>query len=219
MKFIPFLLAGIAILLVRCGQEVKAAKLVTFEDSLSYSYGVQVAEMIKKQGDSLDAKMVARAVQEAMEKNPQLTMEQCQAVLQSSATRKVDKVVELGRSYLAENAKKEGVQVTESGLQYKMLVQGTGESPTAENTVTVHYRLRLSDGVQVESSYDNNAPATFPLNRVIKGWTEGLQLMKVGGKMELVVPSTLGYGPRTSGPIPGGSVLIFEIELLSITEQ
>ncbi len=215
-KLIPVLIVIIGVLIASCNENTTVTKIESFQDSLSYSIGVQVAEMIKNQGDEVNPDVVALAVKEALEDTARMTIEDCQAIMQTNASRKSEKASEGGLAFLTENAKKDGVMSTESGLQYRTITEGSGESPTAESTVTVHYKLSLTDGSQVESSYDGGQPATFPLNRVIPGWTEGLQLMKPGGKMELVVPSELGYGPRTSGRIPGGSVLVFEIELLSI---
>ena len=222
-KLIPFFMVAVAILFVKCGndangQDAGQAKLKSFEDSLSYSFGVQLAEMLKQQGEDLDPDLVSRAVREAMMDTAQLTVQQCQEIMRSNGFRKAEDVLRAGKAFLEQNAKKEGVQVTESGLQYKILADGTGASPLPESTVTFHYKLSLIDGKQIESSFDTGKPITYPLAQLITGWKEGLQLIKEGGKMELVVPSELGYGPQTSGPIPGGSVLVFEIELLSIAE-
>jgi len=117
---------------------------------------------------------------------------------------------------LAENAKKDGVTTLPSGLQYKVVKEGTGDNPKPTDKVTVHYKGTLIDGKVFDSSIDRGQPASFQLNRVIKGWTEGLQLMKPGGKAILYIPSELGYGDRTTPTIPGGSTLIFEVELISI---
>ena len=122
-----------------------------------------------------------------------------------------------GKAYLATNGKKEGVNTTSTGLQYRVITEGDGASPKATDRVTVHYSGKLIDGTEFDSSYKRNSPATFPLNGVIPGWTEGLQLMKVGGKSELVIPSELGYGARGApGAIPPHSTLIFEVELIKI---
>ncbi len=119
--------------------------------------------------------------------------------------------------YLTENAQKEGVKVTSSGLQYRVLRAGEGKSPaSAAEIVEVHYRGTLIDGTQFDSSYDRGQPALFPLNRVIAGWTEGVQLMQEGAKYEFVIPSDLAYGAYGQGDIPGGATLIFEVELIRV---
>jgi len=121
-----------------------------------------------------------------------------------------------GEAYRTENGKKPGVTTTASGLQIENLTAGTGESPMATDKVKVHYTGTLIDGTKFDSSVDRGEPITFPLNGVIKGWGEGLQLMKVGGKSRLVIPPTIGYGPGGSGPIPPNATLVFEVELISI---
>lgn len=125
---------------------------------------------------------------------------------------------EKGEKYLAENAKIEGVKTTASGLQYSVLKEGTGKSPAATDTVVVHYRGTLLDGKEFDSSIKRNKPAEFPLNQVIKGWTEGVQLMKVGAKYRFVIPPQLAYGARGTpgGPIGPNETLIFEVELINI---
>lgn len=121
-----------------------------------------------------------------------------------------------GEAFLAENSKKENIVTTESGLQYEVIKKGEGDSPKASDTVTVHYQGTTIDGKEFDSSYSRNAPATFPLNRVIKGWTEGLQLMNVGAKYRFFIPPQLAYGERGAGPDIGpNSTLIFEVELLN----
>jgi FKBP-type peptidyl-prolyl cis-trans isomerase FkpA len=128
-----------------------------------------------------------------------------------------ESALEKGEKFLAENAKKEGVQTTESGLQYKHLKEGEGKSPKATDTVLVHYKGTLIDGTEFDSSYRRNQPIEFPLNGVIPGWTEGVQLMKEGGKIQLFIPSRLAYGSRGAGGVIGpDETLIFEIELLKV---
>ncbi len=124
---------------------------------------------------------------------------------------------EKGTQFLAENAKREGVKSTASGLQYEVLTEGTGKTPAASDTVEVHYRGTLIDGTEFDSSYKRGEPISFPLNRVIPGWTEGVQLMKEGGKTRLFIPSELAYGKRGApGAIGPDETLIFDIELIAV---
>ena len=193
-----------------------AAKMLNQRDSLSYAYGVQIAEMLKQQNKDLDADLVAAAVKEALEDKAQLTLDQCQEIVTGEQTRAMVDSQKAGIEFLAANATKEGVQTTASGLQYKQMVEGIGESPTADNTVTVHYTGKLIDGTVFDSSVERGEPISFGLGQVIPGWTEGLQLMKAGGKIELYIPSELGYGARgAGGAIPPNAALIFEVELIS----
>ncbi len=124
--------------------------------------------------------------------------------------------LEAGEKFLAENAKKEGVKTTASGLQYKVIKEGEGKTPTATSTVLVHYRGTLIDGTEFDSSIKRGQPLEFPLNRVIPGWTEGVALMKEGAKYQLFIPSKLAYGPSGGGPIGPDAALIFEVELLKV---
>jgi FKBP-type peptidyl-prolyl cis-trans isomerase len=121
-----------------------------------------------------------------------------------------------GKAFLEANKTKEGVKVTDSGLQYKVIEEGTGESPTASDKVRVHYRGRLVNGQEFDSSYKRGKPAEFPVTGVIKGWTEALQLMKEGAKWELYIPPELAYGTQDRPGLPGNSTLIFEVELLDV---
>jgi len=123
-----------------------------------------------------------------------------------------------GTAFLEANKAKEGVKVLPSGLQYKVVKEGTGNTPTADDKVKTHYRGTLIDGTEFDSSYKRNQPAEFGVTKVIKGWTEALQLMKVGGKWELYIPANLAYGQRGRPSIPANSTLIFEIELLEIVK-
>jgi FKBP-type peptidyl-prolyl cis-trans isomerase FklB len=120
------------------------------------------------------------------------------------------------KTFLAENGKKEGIKTLPSGLEYKVVTEGSGKMPKETDTVIVHYKGTLIDGTEFDSSYKRNQPATFQVKGVIKGWTEALQLMKAGSKWQLFIPPDLGYGERGAGPVPPNSALIFEVELLSI---
>ena len=134
------------------------------------------------------------------------------------AEQAAEKNIEAGLAYLEENGKKEGVVTTESGLQYEVLEEGEGASPEATDMVKVHYRGTLLDGTEFDSSYKRGEPAEFPLNRVISGWTEGVQLMKEGAKYRFHIPSELAYGARSTGAITPNSTLIFDVELLEVVK-
>lgn len=137
--------------------------------------------------------------------------------ISNSTTAMAQSDKEKGEAFLKENATKEGVKTLPSGLQYKHIKEGDGKSPKATDTVKVHYRGTLIDGTEFDSSYKRNEPIEFPLNGVIKGWTEGVQLMKEGGKIMLFIPSDLAYGERgAGGVIPPNATLVFEIELLKV---
>ena len=127
--------------------------------------------------------------------------------------------IDSGTNFLAKNKTKPGVKTTASGLQYEVITEGTGEKPTAADSVTCHYKGTLLNGTVFDNSYDRGQPITFSLGGVIPGWTEGLQLMSVGSKYKFYIPYTLGYGAFDYGPIPGGSLLIFEVELLNVIKK
>ena len=138
----------------------------------------------------------------------------------AKAKAKAEAVKVESKKFLEENAKKEGVKTTESGLQYTVIKEGEGAKPKATDTVKVHYKGTLVDGTEFDSSYKRGEPISFPLNGVIKGWTEGLQLMPVGSTYRFFIPSDLGYGDRGAGAdIPGGAALIFDVELIEINPQ
>ena len=143
--------------------------------------------------------------------------EQVQRQAQAGRESQAAENAQVGDEFRAQNAAREGVTVTDSGLQYEVVEEGGGESPAAADTVTVHYRGTLVDGTEFDSSHERGEPATFPLNRVIKGWTEGVQLMQVGATYRFVIPPELGYGPAGAPPNIGpNATLVFEVELLGI---
>lgn len=202
----------------------------------SYSIGVDIANSMKRQSLDLDSAALAAGVSDGFAGKTQLTeaemekvmndfkaslmkkrqaeMEKMQAESDAAAPANAKK----GAEYLAANAKKEGVKTTASGLQYKVLKAGPngGKSPKATDSVKVHYHGTLVDGTVFDSSVQRGEPISFPLNGVIPGWTEGVQLMKVGDKFQFTIPANLAYGDRGQGPIGPNSTLIFDVELLDI---
>jgi len=209
-----------------------SAILKTQRDKVSYSMGLDIGRMLKMQGVDVDLELVTRGLKDAYTGNqPLLTDEEMQEVLtnfkkefiakqQELAKQQGEKNKKEGEMFLETNKKKEGVQTLPSGLQYKVLKAGAGKKPTATDTVTVHYRGTLIDGKEFDSSYRRGKPATFPVNGVIPGWTEALQLMEEGAKWELFIPSNLAYGERSAGgDIGPNATLIFEVELISIEQK
>jgi FKBP-type peptidyl-prolyl cis-trans isomerase FklB len=202
--------------------------LTTPKAKASYALGMSIAKGMKAQGVDIDPAVFARGLRDALAGKTQLTDEQAQAALtelQGDVRKKQEekaKVVgeankKAGDAYLAANKTKPGIVALPSGLQYKIITPGTGPKPTPADTVVCNYKGTLLDGKEFDSSYKRGQPATFPVGQVIKGWTEALQLMPVGSKWELFVPSELAYGPRAAGPdITPNSTLVFEVELLSI---
>ncbi|MEM8954924.1 MAG: FKBP-type peptidyl-prolyl cis-trans isomerase [Verrucomicrobiota bacterium] len=217
------------------GQEGDAgAALTTDEEKTSYALGLQIGASFKRDGIELKDEQFLAGVTDSYEgKEPQISQEDMMAVMQALQAKMQAKAMEAqaaaaaagpenqaaGQAFLDENSKKEGVTTTESGLQYEVLETGDGEKPTAANTVKVHYHGTLIDGTVFDSSVERGQPTTFPLGGVIPGWTEGLQLMPVGSKYRLYVPSDLAYGERSPSPTIGpNSTLIFDVELLEIVE-
>ncbi len=175
----------------------------------------------------LDKELILKGITDQLHDKSQMTEEEMVATLKeydaavkAKAEKKqaedAAKASEEAKTFLVENAKAEGVMVTESGIQYSVITKADGPKPAAEDTVTVHYVGTLVDGTEFDSSVKRGQPAQFPLNRVIPGWTEGVQLMSVGEKYKFVIPAELGYGEQGAGSIPPGSTLIFEVELLNI---
>ena len=202
-------------------------------DSVSYSLGYQIAAMsLKRQGmTDINPEIFASGLKTALseEDSSKLSDAEMQQVVQAyqmQAQQKAQKKQQQeaqqnkkeGEQFLAENKNNEGVQVTDSGLQYKVLEEGSGVSPDSSDRVRVHYEGTLLDGEKFDSSYDRGEPVEFPLNQVIPGWTEGVQLMKEGAKYKFWIPGELGYGPnpRPGGPIGPNETLVFEVELLKV---
>jgi FKBP-type peptidyl-prolyl cis-trans isomerase FklB len=192
---------------------------------INYSLGYQIGGDFKRQGIELNREAVVKGMQDALSgSEPLMPQEEMNATLvelkrkvvaeQRAKRREAElEKVAAGKKYLEENAKKPGVVTTPSGLQYKIVEPGSGKNPGPTDTVTVNYRGTLINGNEFDSSYDKGKPATFPLNGVIKGWTEGLQLVKEGGKIQLVIPSELAYGER--GPL-ANQTLVFDVELIAV---
>jgi FKBP-type peptidyl-prolyl cis-trans isomerase FklB len=210
--------------------------LKTQQEKASYAIGANIGRGMKKDGVQIDTRVLSRGISDALAgRKLAMTDEEMQAsltTLQAEVRKKLEAEVAAtasankaaGDQFLAANKTKEGVVTLPSGLQYKILKQGTGPKPTAADQVECNYRGTLVDGTEFDSSYKRGQPATFPVGQVIKGWTEALQLMPVGSKWELFVPSNLGYGERGAGQrgadvIGPNSTLIFEVELLSIKEK
>lgn len=194
---------------------------------VGYAVGYDLGLNLREVADDMDLDAFTQGIKDAYAKTEAtLTQEQMQAIVEAYMTRKQEEAQkqleqkavtnrQAGEAFLAENAKKDGVKTTASGLQYKVITEGSGKSPTATDTVMVNYEGKLIDGTVFDSSYERGEPIEFPLNQVIPGWTEGLQLMKPGAKYEFYIPSDLAYGEVGNPEIEPNSVLIFTVELLS----
>jgi len=200
------------------------------KEKVSYSIGLDIGSTLKRQLIDVNEELLKKGIQDGLSgAKPLMTDEQTKETMSTfqkdmiakqAAAKKVtgEKNAAEAKKFLAENKTKEGVKTTASGLQYKVLKDGTGPSPKATETVKVNYRGTTIDGTEFDSSYKRGQPATFPVNRVIKGWTEALQLMKVGSKYQLFVPADLAYGEKGAGSDIGpNATLIFDVELLGIT--
>lgn len=195
-------------------------------DKLSYSWGLLMGSQLKGMGVvNLNPDDFCNGVKAIFEgTKPEIEISEAQQIineyLQELQKKAEAQAREAGEAFLAENAKKEGVRVTSTGLQYIVDKEGTGAQPTAEDEVTVHYTGKLLDGTVFDSSVNRGEPATFPLNRVIPGWTEGVQLMKEGAKYTFFIPSDLAYGPQgVPNAIPPHSTLIFDVELIKVNKK
>lgn len=211
----------------------KAAAVPTgaeLKSKASYALGLNISQSLKAQGVEIDPEQMAKGIKDGLsDAAPSMSPEEMQAILaafqKELTTKRADmakaeatKNLTDGKAYLDANAKKEGVKTLPSGLQYQVLKQGTGPKPTASSTVRTHYRGTLIDGKEFDSSYKRGEPAEFPVNGVIRGWTEALQLMPAGSKYKLFIPANLAYGEQAPpGSIIGpNSTLVFEVELLEV---
>jgi len=241
MKFFKPTLVAVALFAVAGCQgeakkeEEKAPVLEAEIQKQAYGLGASIGMYMQRNlaehdrlGLTLDKELIVRGFVDSINDKSVIEKEEIQALLtnldknmkakqQELAAKESEESLAVGQKFLEENAKKEGVMVTESGIQYSVLTAAEGDKPAATDTVKVHYKGTFLNGETFDSSYDRGEPAVFPLNRVIKGWTEGVQLMSVGSKYKFTIPSDLAYGPNGNPPrIPGNSVLEFEIELLEI---
>ena len=205
------------------GQD-KAANFKDQKDKFSYAIGLNLGMNFKKQNIDVNTDMMTAGVKDGLAEKPQMTMDQIREVMMNFEKDMAAKQAETGKKneadaekFLADNKKKDGVKTTASGLQYKVMKEGNGAQPKSTDNVTVNYRGTLMDGTEFDSSYKRGQPATFPVAGVIKGWTEALQLMKVGSKYQLFIPPALAYGEHSPSPqIPPNSLLIFEVELMNV---
>jgi len=203
--------------------------LASEKDRLSYSIGMDIGKNLKRQEIDIDPDLLARGFRDSFSGSKTLlsdeeatriltTFQRDLTAKQQEKTREIAaSAKKKGDEFLAKNKKKQGVRTTSSGLQYRVLRQGTGKSPKATDSVTVNYRGTLIDGKEFDSSFNRGQPATFRVDGVIKGWTEALQLMKEGAKWELFLSPDLAYGERGAAPVIGpNEVLIFEVELIEV---
>lgn len=230
MKYFLIIFVSIGFLLRVCYASEKL-ELKDQKDRESYSLGYQFGENLKNQSVDINLEVYTSGIRDALgRKDPQMSREEISSTIMSLRQRIMAeqqkafeeqgaKNLSEGKVFLAENGKKEGVKTLPSGLQYKVLTEGSGKTPKETENVTVHYRGTLIDGKEFDSSYKMDKPATFQVNGVIKGWTEALQLMKEGAKWQLVILPELAYGERGAGSrIPPNSTLIFEVELISVNQ-
>lgn len=206
--------------------------LKTQEDSVNYVIGVSIANYYKQATDyykqmgmtNINTELVKKTFNDILSgKTPLIDDNTANTCMNNYFGKlmagKSQGNIDAGEKFLAENKKRPGVITTASGLQYEVEKEGTGIKPTAADTFVCHYRGTLLDGTEFDASYNRNQPLTMPVSDVIKGWTEGLQLMSVGSKYKFYIPYSLGYGTQTNGPIPGGSMLIFDVELLDVKKK
>jgi FKBP-type peptidyl-prolyl cis-trans isomerase FklB len=231
MTYLVTMILSILFLFSVCHAQEKL-ELKDQKDKESYSLGYQFGQNLKFQGVDVNLDIYTSGIKDALAgEGPQMSTEEIRATItglqqrlqaaqQKALKEQAEKNLSESKTFLEENKKKEGVKTLPSGLQYKVLTEGSGKAPKADDTVTVNYRGTLIDGTEFDSSYKRGQPATFKVNGVIKGWTEALQLMKEGSKWQLFIPPDLGYGERGAGRnIPPNSTLIFEVELISVKQN
>jgi FKBP-type peptidyl-prolyl cis-trans isomerase FklB len=236
MRRVVIVLIGLVILLPFLSLATDEEKdtdveLKSFAQKLSYVLGQQIGNNIKESPTEIDVDIFVRGIKDSLKGSKSLLNEEETNEIRQEFSRQIqesrnqqvavlsEKNLKDGQAFLAENKQKEGIVTTDSGLQYKVLKQGDGPKPLATDKVTVHYRGALLDGTEFDSSYKRGQPASFQVGGVIRGWTEALQLMNVGSKYQLFIPSDLAYGQRGAGQRIGpNSMLIFDVELLSIEQ-
>lgn len=221
--------AAVLFLASGCTAQEKKLELTTLKDKVSYGIGLNIGKDFKEQEIDVDVNLLARGIKDSLAgSEAALTEEQMKeafeafqkeiaAKQEAKSKALAEKNLKDGEAYMAENGKKEGVVTLPSGLQYKVIEEGSGKSPRASDTVTVNYRGALIDGKEFDSSIKRGEPATFPVGGVIPGWTEALQLMKEGAKWQIVIPPGLAYGERGAMPVIGpNSTLVFDVELIKV---
>lgn len=241
MKRKLLLAAAVAAVMVGCNQQATdapatdtsaALTLTTQEQRISYGMGVGLGERMAQESFSIDVDAFAAGVRHVLENQDRLmTQEEIMAEMQAFQQKLMEEQKAAqeaigvtnkaeGEAFLAENSKKEGVVTLDSGLQYSIITEGSGEKPSATDTVEVHYSGTLLDGTEFDSSYKRGSTVSFPVNGVIPGWTEALQLMPVGSKWKLYIPSDLAYGAGgTGGPIGPNATLLFDVELIAVKKD
>ena len=231
VRILSAALAMTAISACSQGQKGRNNEMKTNMDSVSYAIGADIGANLKRSKmDSLNVDIMAVGLRDGLDSTVKIDeeklrvvmegfMAKMQAARQAEEMQKTEGTRAEGEAYLAENAKRQGVVTTPSGLQYEIITMGTGPKPTAADQVKVHYTGKLVDGTVFDSSVERGEPAVFGVGQVIPGWVEGLQLMPTGSKWKLFIPSDLAYGPTGGGgKIPGNSVLVFDVELLEIVK-
>ena len=228
---------GLVVLLAICSgfstlQAKEIKRLITEKDKVSYSIGLNIGKSFQQQSIDINVAALMKGVEDAIKGSGQLLTDaeirevmttfqkRMMAKKENQDKEKAGKNLTEGKAFLEKNKTRKGVTTLPSGLQYEVMRQGKGAKPTLTDTVMTNYKGTLISGQEFDSSYKRGKPTTFPVNGVIKGWTEALQLMKTGAKWKLYVPSDLAYGPRSTGPTIGpNSTLIFEIELVEIKSK